>query len=626
MGVYTESFIEGLQPDSDMSVSEWSNTHRILSQKGSAEPGPYRIERTPYLKKIADCLSPNSPYQEIIFMKSSQVGASELGFSWLGFIMHLAPGPVLMVQPNLDVAEKVSIQRIAPMLEETPVLRELISNNSRDSKNKILLKEFRSGILIIAGANSAASLRSMPIRFLFMDELSAFPVDCGEGDPASLAEKRTQTYSARKKIFKNSTPLIKDHCRIEMEFLASDQQRYYVPCPHCGAMQVLQWKNIVWHDDDPRTARYKCEHCEVLIEEYNKTEMLRLGEWRATATCPSNKIGFHINALYSPLGWFSWADVVADFMKSRKDPALLQQFVNTVLGQTFETEYAAKMGAADLQSRTENYDLGFAPAGVLIAVTGVDVQDNRFCITTYGMGAGEEMWVIGYQEIFGDPAKPEIWKQLENTLLTTIPHETHADIPIIAAAIDSGGHFTHEVYDFCRTNKHRNWFPVKGSSQKKQPAISKPRKVDINKKGQVLKKGVDLYMVGTDTIKATVYARLKLNVQGPGYFHFPHDLGPEFFEQLTSEKQVTRYVKGFPIQEWTKKAGQRNEVLDCTVYAYAAFQKVLSKYNRQTFWIQMEKQLVPKVAIASNNSQVEKIGQKNATIVPKRRPGFVTSF
>jgi phage terminase large subunit GpA-like protein len=625
--VYADSFLAGLQPDPDLSLAEWSNTYRILSQKGAAEPGPYRIERTPYLKEIAECLSPFSPVQRVVFMKSAQVGASELGFNWLGFIIHSCPGPAMMVQPTVELAEKVSKQRIDSMIQETPVLSDLISSKSRDSGSTILLKQFRGGLLSMVGANSGVGLRSMPVRFLFMDEVDAFPHDVdGEGSPVSLAEKRTQTFSIRKKIFLNSTPTIKDSSKIESEYLSSDQRRYYVPCPHCGAMQYLKWSQVKWENEDPETVKYQCEHCQVLIEERFKSEMLRLGEWRATAPGASRTAGFHISALYSPVGWKSWPDIVEEFLKSRADAPALKTFVNTILGETFEEEYAARMGASELQARAEEYALGEAPVGVLLAVAGVDVQDNRFCVTTWGFGRDEESWILGYQEIFGNLSQPEIWKQLEDYLLAPIKHETHADLVVKAAALDSGGHFTHEVYQFCRHHKARSWFPVKGSSQRAQPALGKPRKVDINIKGQALKAGVELHMVGPDTIKSVIYGRLKHNRPGPGYFHFSQDLGPEFYDQLTSEKQVTRYVRGFPIKEWTKKPGQRNEVLDCTVYAYAALQKVISRYNRKTFWDQMEKALVRKPVIVSNSDQVEKTSQNNARIRPKRKPGFVTGF
>ncbi|RYD28853.1 MAG: phage terminase large subunit family protein, partial [Lysobacteraceae bacterium] len=375
--LYAEALFKGLEPDSDLSLAEWSNKYRVLSQKGAAEAGPYRIERTPFLREIADCLSVASPVQRIVFMKSSQIGGSELGFNWLGYIIHMVPGPCLAVFNSLDQAEKVSKQRIASMIEETAPLKQIMSSASRDKENKILLKEFRGGFLILAGANSPAGLRSMPARYLFMDEVSSFPADCGEGDPVTLAEKRTQTYNQRKKIFLNSTPLIKDSCRIEAEYLNSDQRKYYVPCPHCGAMQVLRWKQMKWDNEDPSTTRYECEFCTKTIPESAKTDMLRLGEWRAEAPENSKTAGFHISALYSPVGWKSWEDIVEEFLRARKDGPMLKQFVNTILGETWADEHLERLGVGDLKSRAEDYGLGFAPEGVLTVTAGVDVQDNR---------------------------------------------------------------------------------------------------------------------------------------------------------------------------------------------------------------------------------------------------------
>jgi phage terminase large subunit GpA-like protein len=467
----------------------------------------------------------------------------------------------------------------------------------------------------------------MPVRFLFCDEVDSYPADVGgEGDPVSLAEKRTKTYSVRKKIFLTSTPKIKDASRIEAEYMGSDQRRFFVPCPHCGAMQHLQWKQIIWTGSDASTAKYKCEHCLVLIEERFKTDMLNHGEWRPTAVGDGKTAGFHINALYSPVGWESWANVVEQFLKAKGDAPLLKTFVNTILGESWEEEYSAKMGAGDLQSRAEDYELGNAPSGVLLAVAGVDVQDNRLCVKIDGYGRDEESWVLSYQEIFGDPSKPEVWEQLTNVLQAPIPHATHSDLKIRAAAIDSGGHHTHEVYQYTRFHRAKNWVAVKGSNQRAQPAISKPRKVDVNFKGQALKRGAEFYLVGTDTVKSVIYGRLKHNQAGPGYIHFSQDLETDFYEQLTAEKQVIKYVKGFPIKEWIKKSGQRNEVLDCSVYGYAALQTIMTRYNRKTFWDQMEKALVPKPELDPNSDKEGQSKSNQSKIVPKRRNGFVNSF
>lgn len=228
--VYREAFLAGLTPDPDHTVSSWADEHRMLSQKASAEPGRWRTERTPYLREILDCLGSSSPVQRVVFMAGAQVGKSETGNNWLGYVIHHAPGPMLLVQPTVDTAKRFSKQRLAPMIEETPILHERIAANaSRDGGNSMMTKEFQGGVLIITGANSAAGLRSMPVRYLFLDEVDAYPSDVdGEGDPVQLAEKRTTTFS-RRKVYLCSTPTIKDVSRIEREFNASDQRRYFVP-------------------------------------------------------------------------------------------------------------------------------------------------------------------------------------------------------------------------------------------------------------------------------------------------------------------------------------------------------------------------------------------------------------
>lgn len=628
--VYSQAFNDGLAPDPDLTLDEWSNSYRVLSQKSSAEPGPYRIERTPFLREIARELSPSSPTQRIVFMKSAQVGASELGFNWLGYIMHSVPGPTMMVQPTIELAEKVSKQRISSMIEETPALRGIVApEKSRDSSSTILLKNFRGGVLSMTGANSAVGLRSMPVRYLFCDEVDGYPPDVGgEGDAVSLAEKRTTTFS-RRKIFLVSTPLVKDASRIEAEYLASDQRRYFVPCPHCGALQWLQWKQVRWaksEDGSPiyQTASYECEHCNEWIPEHHKTDMLARGEWLATAPGDGKTVGFHISALYSPVGWKSWASIVEEFHKAKGDAPLLKSWVNTVLGETWEEEYSAKLGADSLMERAEPYS-SQAPAGVLVVVGGVDIQDNRAAISRYGYGRDEESWLIDHAEIFGDPARPEFWKQIDDRLQMPIEHELGGILKPRYSAIDSGGHFTHEVYQFTRANRAKGYLAVKGASQKGKPAISKPSKVDVNFRGQVLKSGAEVYLVGTDTVKGVLYGRLKHNEPGPAYIHFPLDLGPDFYEQLTAEKQIVKYVKGFPVKEWTKKSGARNEALDCAVYAYAILQFLLNHFNRKTVWDQLEKSL-PKKAEISPDSDVTRQNKPLQNRITPGKKNFVNGW
>jgi len=588
---YNEGMSAGLKPDVKLTVSEWADKYRILPSKGSAEPGRYRTARAPFLKEIMDSLSPSSPVQKVVFMKSSQVGGTELGLNWLGFIVAACPSPMMIIQPTIELAERFSKQRVQPMIDETPELRSLIAPaRSRDSGNSILIKEFTGGVLIMSGSNSPASLRSMPIRFLFADEASAYEGNA-EGDPISLAEKRTQTF-ARRKIFLNSTPTSKDSCRIEAEFNLTDQRRFYVPCPECGHMQYLQFKNLKWVDDNYKDVKYECENCKELIPEHRKTKMLANGVWRPTAHSDDKTIvGYHINSLYSPLGWCSWNEIVKEFLKAKGSPEKLRSWVNSILGETFEEEFSAKVGAEGLRARVETWDPTVLPKGVLVLTVGVDVQDNRFAVSTWGYGVDDQSWLVDHVEIFGDPSQGDIWKTLTTVIERKYKSEKGFSIQVSCAAIDSGGHFTHEAYQYVRSMKNHavKVMAVKGQSQKGKPAIGKPSKMDINFRGNTLKAGVDLYPVGTDTIKALIYGRLKHNDVGVGYIHFNANVTDEYFKQLTSEKQITRYVRGFPVREWV--ANGRNEALDCAVYAFAAFQWNCTRYHRATMWEQIEKKL-----------------------------------
>ncbi|MDR0363508.1 MAG: phage terminase large subunit family protein, partial [Bacteroidales bacterium] len=228
----------GLRPDSILLVSDWSDANRVLSQTASSEPGKFRTERTPYLKEIMDALSPSSSVEKVVFMKGSQIGGTEAGNNWIGYVIDQAPGPMLVVQPTVEMGKRWSKGRLAPLIEDSPCLRGKVRDpRSRDSGNTVQSKEFPGGIVVITGANSAVGLRSMPVRYLFLDEVDAYPPDAdSEGDPLTLAIQRTSTF-ARRKIFIVSTPTIQGVSRIEKEFNETDQRYYFVPCPHCGSFQ-----------------------------------------------------------------------------------------------------------------------------------------------------------------------------------------------------------------------------------------------------------------------------------------------------------------------------------------------------------------------------------------------------
>jgi phage terminase large subunit GpA-like protein len=369
-----------------------------------------------------------------------------------------------------------------------------------------------------------------------------------------------------------------------------------------------------------------------LIEEHHKTDMLNRGQWRATAGGDGTH-GYHLSSLYSPLGWKSWAVIVKEFLAAKNDPPVLKGWVNTVLGETWEEEYSAKIGAESLSDRAEDYALLTVPTKGLLLTAGVDVQDNRLAVTVRAWGRDEESWLINWIEVFGDPSDMSPagpWAQVDNVLLQDYPRVEGGVMKVKATAVDTGGHFTHEAYIFCRARKNRRVIAIKGSSTPGKPAIGKPSRQDVNFKNQTIKKGVDLWLIGTDTIKATIYGRLKAPAgEGAGVYHFPLGVTQEYYKQLTAEKQITKYFKGFPRREWIKKDGARNEALDCEVYAYAALQYFYTRVNRNTLWLQLETIIGKVVSNGESTPPVE----NPVTVVPRpnnavkrRTGGFVKDW
>ena len=593
MSTWRTALMEGLRPEQPLTVSEWADKHRRLSSKASAEPGPWRTNRTPYLREPMDCLSSTSPVQRVVMMFAAQTGKTEAGANWLGYVIDHAPGPMLLVQPTVEMAKRLSKQRLESLITETPVLAEKIApSRSRDSGNTMFAKDFPGGMMLLTGSNSATGLRSTPCRYIFCDEIDAFPSDVdGEGDPVSLAEKRATTF-ARRKILLTSTPTVKDFSRIEAEYERSDQRRFYVPCPCCSVMQWLKWPQLKWENNDPATAAYECEVCHERFAEIHKPAMLRNGEWRATAPSNGKTAGFQLSGLYSPLGWLSWADMVDDFLRAKTDAPMLKSFVNTRLAETWEEDFASKVSADGLLERCEHYEAAMVPEGGLALTVGVDVQDNRLAISVWAWGREEEGWLLDHQEIYGDPSRQELWKQLDEVVLREWPHAVGPAMRPDVVAIDSGGHFTAEVYQYARERARQGVVAIKGQSQRGKPPIGKGSKVDVNHQGRTLKRGAVVYLVGGDTVKTTLFGRLKHNEQGAGFLHFHMGTTGEYFEQLTAEKQVLRYNRGgFPTREWVKKPSARNEALDCLVYAYAALNLMYQRFDRRTIWDQLEKRL-----------------------------------
>lgn len=590
-----------------LSVSEWADRYRVLSKAAASEPGRWSTSRTPYLREIMDCLSPGNPVQEVVFMKPTQIGGTELGLNWVGAIIHQGLGPTMIVLPTSNAAKKASKTRVAPMIADTPVLHGRVRDaKSRDSGNTTLLKEFDGGVLIFAGANSATELKSSPAGNIFLDEIEEYPDDVdGQGDPEELATKRADTF-ARQKRLKVSTPTVTGG-RIDRAYQASDQRKFYVPCPHCAHEQTLRFERLKWqlssrweitrHDDgevvevEPDTPGavertmgdlvdvwYECEACDQRIHEHYKTRMLNAGRWVAHNPGPDRAAGFHLNALYSPIGWFGWRKIVLSWLRAQKDTtgASAKTFCNTVEGLPY-TDPGETIDEHWLRKRTEaDWRVGgTVPAGALLLCAGVDVQHDRLEVAVWGYGRNAETWLVDVHVLHGSPVMPEVWTALEGLLDHSWLHALGGKLRLEQMAIDAGdGNTTHFVRQFVR-----KWAPtrrviaVKGQAVQGKPLLGKPTDQDVNWRGQVIRNAVQLWPVGSDAGKAAFYARLRIEAPGPGYVHLPSGLSEEIFAQLTAEKLITRYVRGYPRREWQLPRGRRNEQLDCRVYADAAAER-----------------------------------------------------
>lgn len=594
---------EGLTPDPLLTVSEWSDRHRMLSSKASAEPGRWRTSRTPYLKAIMDCLSPTSPVERVVFMKAAQLGATEMGSNWIGYVIHHAPGPMMAVWPTVEMAKRNSKQRIDPLIEESGVLAELIAPaRSRDSGNTILAKEFRGGVLVMTGANSAVGLRSMPVRYLFLDEVDGYPLDVeGEGDAISLAEARTRTF-ARRKIFIVSTPTISGASAIEREYESSDQRRYFVPCPHCSHRQWLRFEQLRWEKGQPESAAYVCESCDAPISEHHKTWMLEHGEWRALA--PENgakTAGFHLSSLYSPVGWRSWREIAVAWelavSKESGSAAAIKTFKNTELGETWVEEGEAPDWQR-LVERREDYPVGSIPHGGLLLVGGADVQKDRIEASIWAFGRGKESWLVEHRVLMGDTARDAVWKQLTDLLAENWTHASGAALPLARFAVDTG-FATQEAYTFVRACRDPRVMGVKGVARG-AALIGTPTAVDISKGGKKLRRGIKVFSVAVGIAKLELYNNLRKSadvaedgitaIYPAGFIHLPH-VDAEFIQQLCAEQLITRRDRnGFPIREW-QKMRERNEALDCYVYARAAASAAgLDRFDER-HWRELERQL-----------------------------------
>lgn len=663
---YETGFKAGIKPIENLKIWEWADKYRRLSSKaGAKEPGQYRTSRMPYLREIMEVLSPQDPTQQVKVIKGTQLGFTEVGINWFGHSVHIDPAPMMMFLPTIDVAKRHSKMKVAPVIEETPVLNERIQKpREKDSGNTTLMKEFPGGALIIAGANSAAPLRNISIKKLMLDEIDAYEEDLDEeGDTCSIAEKRTDGFGDERKIYKLSTPTLKGS-KIDKEFNNSDQRHFYLPCPLCGQAQVLKWESLRFSHENwqlDSEVLYECEHCHGHFPEYRKTWMMENGEWRPHNPGHRHR-GYKLSSLYSPIGFLSWREIVEEWLsaKADNDIAALKTWTNTRLAEPWDDSLASDIDSDSLLNRREQYG-PVVPWQALLLIASVDTQDDRLECMVKAWGPKEESWMMEHRVFWGNPAEPELWNDLDEYLKAPWLHASGAVMHIACTTIDSGGHHAQSVYDFVKPRQRRRVYAVKGSQLTARPIVGKP---STNNKGKVL-----LYAVGTDTAKDLIFGRLGLVALPrmeeefyrpltdqplevcPGRMHFCMECDEEYFAQLTGETTEPPPAKKKRSRGIRKKARmryvqvrERVEILDLEVYNLAGLKILNPKWEalrdrivEQAKKAKEEMEIMTDVAeeleqdpersvAATRDLTVQKVSLKQKAPARPRRGGWVSRW
>ena len=584
-----------------MKISDWADAHRRLSAEASAEAGQWSTDRAEYQRGIMDALS-NEKIETVVVMSSAQVGKTEIILNMIGYHVDQDPCPILCVQPTLDQAATFSKDRISPMFRDTPRLKDKVKDaRSRDANNTTYHKGFDGGHLTLVGSNSSSGLASRPIRLVLFDEVDRYTTTA-EGDPIELAKKRAATFWNRKFVMV-STPTVKGHSRIEAEFEKSDKREYHVPCADCGHSQVMRWANVHWEQDKPETAHYACIECGSVWDDAARFRAIRRGEWRATAPLVGTA-GFRLSGLCSP--WSPLEGMVRDFLQAKKLPETLRVFVNVTLGETWEEE-GESVAEMEIANHREDYG-DKLPDEIVFLTAGVDVQDDRLEVETLGHGRDLETFSVGFHTLYGDPASAAVWNDLDGIL--SLEYQTYdgRSLGVKATAVDSGGHHTQAVYKYCKPRLSRRVFAIKGVGGEGKPPVGRPS-TNNNMKCK-------LFPVGVDTIKEMVYSHLRIKEEGAGYCHFPASYPDEYFKQLTAEKVVRKYHKGFHKREWVKTRA-RNEALDCRVYALAALSIINVNVN-----------IIAQRSASANAKTDDEVkpASKVRRKVPRRDGGFVNGW
>lgn len=610
-----------------VSLPRWAEDNFYLSAESSYVEQKWRPWS--FQTAILACMG-HDEIEEVDVMKSARVGYTKMLLAHVAYKLHHKRRNVAVWQPTDEDRDQFVKTEVEPMLRDVKCMKEVFPENLAKNKANTLKQKMLLGCTLhTLGGKAGKNFRRISVDDAVLDEISGFDLNIEkEGSAFGLAYKRIEGASFPK-IIVGSTPKLRGLCQIEARVaVAPHVFRRHVPCPHCGAMHPLTWGDrkskhgMKWSEDGDTEGRAQtiaqlCPACGVLYTQAEFARVEALGEWRSHTglrllvdengypvfldgggqrqEVPRHVAFTGLWSAYSPS--VSWVAILRDYLaamakKRSGDSSDLQTWTNTTLGETWH-EDGEKTNASDLERRAEPYRLRRVPLGGLVLVAGVDVQDDRWEIVVWAFGRGEESWCVDYAVLHGNPGNDADWDKLDAYLLTRFAHEGGQSMPIEATAIDTGGHFTHQVYAFCRERERRRVFAVKGASRPGLPIKGRASMQDVNWRGRVLKNGVKLWIVGTDTAKDLLHNRMKLEQPGPGYMHLSRELPPSFFAGITIEQRVqVRTSRGVEYR-WVNPAHGRNEPLDCTVMAqFAAYALDLHR-NTDAMWSRLEAAVQP---------------------------------
>lgn len=590
-----------------MLPSAWAEQYRRMSSEESAMRGRFRFAANPYLKWLLDRYA-DPAVRKIVCQKSAQIGWTQSVIcNLLGYFIHVKRTTAIVMFPKELTARNFDLEKFRPMVESTPSLGAILPVRSRSADVKTLFKKYPGGFIKFVGSNSIADVKSTSARDRIVEE----PDDCnlnlrGQGDAIKLLSERGKSYRDGKELI-GGTPSIEGASSICAEMELSDQNHWHVPCPDCGHYQALEWGQVQWQkhgEDQPahpvyglhrtETARYACIACGSLWTNAQKNLAVQRG--KAVATKPfTGVVGLYVNELYSLFAESRLERLAQRYLEAKHEEKKgnsgdIIVFTNAALGLPYR--YKGSTPDIDvLRKKALPYAMGIVPHAALLLTMGVDVQHNRLAIVVRAFGAGEESWLVYWDEVHGNTVDhtDEVWTQLENLMLRTWPHQRGWRLRLTAASIDSGDGQTNDaVYAFVRRMKGKSVvvMATKGSSSAAAEIYSKARTpLDTNRQGtKASRYGLRPFIVGTDTAKDLLLGeagRVKMAGHGAARFHFPEAVDDEYLKQLTSEIKVPRWdiARGrrvIPTRSarnllvWVKKTGVRNEVLDCEILALHA--------------------------------------------------------